>query len=357
MDQTLDRWRQGWKGARQVVVAGLNPVVWPETRGVLEAHGVAIVAVPLRDGDGALSADASGAEVLISGGLPLGEDVFAQLHRARFVLRPYVGYDDIDVEAATRHGILVGNVPDTFIEEVANHAMALILAANRRLLRMDRFVREGRWREGEDPWVAARPIARLSQLTLGLVGFGNIARLVAERARPFGFRLLAADPYVDPEAGAPYGVRLVELEELLRRSDIVSIHVLLTRETRHLLDATRLGWMKPSALLVNTSRGPVVDELALAEALRAGRLAGAALDVFETEPLDPRSPLAQLDDVVLTPHLGSYSVEGVIQHRRRVGNLVLQMANGGLPERKVILNKTLYDRVAALPECAGVRRH
>jgi D-3-phosphoglycerate dehydrogenase / 2-oxoglutarate reductase len=357
VDETLERWRTGWVGTGRIVVASASPVVWPETRSVLEGHGIAIDTVTLRDGNGALSADAAAAEVLISGGLALDADVFAQLRRARFVLRPYVGYDDIDVEAATRHGILVGNVPDTFIEEVANHTLALILAANRRLRRMDRFVRDGRWKAGEDPWVAARPVARLSLLTLGLVGFGNIARLVAERARPFGFRILAVDPYVAPESAAPYGVQLVSLEALLRESDLVSVHVLLTRETRHLLDATRLGWMKPTAMLVNTSRGAVVDEAALVDALRAGRLAGAALDVFEAEPLDPRSPLTQLEDVILAPHLASYSVEGVALHRSRVGQLALEAASGGLPERKVILNKDLYDWVAALPECARVTRY
>jgi D-3-phosphoglycerate dehydrogenase len=357
LHESLGRWRHGWTGTRRVVVASSNAIVWPETQRVLDGQGIEIVAVPLREGNGALSPAARQAEVLISGGLPLDAAVFAQLGRARFVLRPSVGYDDIDVEAATEHGILVGNVPDTFVEEVANHALALILAANRRLLRMDRFIRDGRWHGGEDSWVAARPVARLSLLTLGLIGFGTIGRLVADRARPFGFRTLAADPYVRPEVAAPYGVTLTSLDDLLRESDVVSVHVLLTQETRHLLDATRLSRMKPSAVLVNTSRGPVVDEAALASLLRAGRLAGAALDVFETEPLDPRSPLTELEDVILAPHLGSYSVEGVVLHRQRVGRLALQAATGGLPERKVILNKDLYDRVAALPECARVTRY
>jgi len=357
VEDALARWQQGWTGTRQVALASLRPVIWSETQGVLGDGGVEILPVSLRDGDGQVSAEAAAAEVMISGGLPLDEQVFAGLRRARFVLRPYVGYDDIDVEAATRHGILVANVPDTFVEEVANHAMALILAANRRLARMDRFVRDGRWQAGEDPWVAARPVARLSVQTLGLVGFGTIGRMVAERARAFGFRLLAADPYVAPEAGKAYGVELVTLEALLRQSDVVSVHVLLTQETRGLLDATRLGWMRPGAILVNTSRGPVVDEVALVEALRARRLAGAALDVFQSEPLDPRHPLTELDDVLLAPHLASYSVEGVAVHRARVGQLALQAARGGLPERKVILNKNLYDRVAALPGCAGLTRH
>jgi D-3-phosphoglycerate dehydrogenase len=349
VNDPLARWRRGWKGTRRVVVASAPAsLVWPETRAVLEAGGIDVVATTL--------ADAELAEVLISGGTPLDEPVFARLTQARFVLRPYVGYDDIDVEAATRHGILVANTPDVYPEDVANHALALILAANRRIPRMERFVRDGRWAGGGDPWAAAGPVSRLSTLTLGLVGLGRIGQLVAGRANAFGFRLLAADPHVKPETATALDVRLVSLDELLRESDIVSVHALLTRDTRHLLDARRLALMKPTALLVNTARGPVVDEPALVEAIRAGRLAGAALDVFESEPLDAASPLVGLDDVILSPHLGSYSVEGVVLHRRRVGQLARQAATG-LPERAVVLNQPLYDRVAALPACAGVLRH
>src|SRR5438876_3996745 len=137
---------------------------------------------------------------------------------------------------------------------------------------MDRFVREGRWAAGEVARELARPMRRLSTMTLGLVGFGNIGRLVAARAAPFGFRVIAADPYVSPEVAAEYGVTLVPLDELMRQSDIVSVHVFLNKETRHLLDSERLSIMKPTAVLVNTSRGPTVDESALADALQAGRL-------------------------------------------------------------------------------------
>ncbi len=310
----------------------------------------------MRGAEGGVPPEAAAAEVVIATGLPLDADAFGSFSRARFVLRPSVGYDDVDVEAATRHGILVGNVPDTFIDEVADHALTLILAASRRLPHMEQLVRGGRWAAGEDPRPASRPVRRLSTMTLGLVGFGNIARLVAERARPFGFRLLACDPYVAADTAAALGVRLVPLEELLGQSDVVSLHVLLTKETRHLIDAPRLARMKPTAILVNTARGPVVDEAALIDALRSGRLGGAALDVFEIEPLDPASPLLRMSNVIVTPHLGSYSDEGDAVHRRRVGQLALQAASG-LPERKVILNKALYDRVASLPECAGVKRH
>ena len=358
MEPDLTRWRQGWRGTRQVVWASApGAVVWPEARAMVEGGGLEIVRTTMRGADGDVAPEAVSAEVVVSSGLPLDAGVFGRLRHARFVLRPSVGYDDVDVEAATRHGILVANVPDTFIDEVADHALTLILAAIRRLPHMEHLVRAGRWAAGEDPRPASRPVRRLSTMTLGLVGFGSIARLVAARARPFGFRLLACDPYVAADAAAPLGVHLVSLEELLGQSDVVTLHVLLTKETHHLIDARQLARMKPTAILVNTARGPVVDEVALVEALRSRRLAGAALDVFEIEPLDSASPLAQMDNVIVTPHLGSYSDEGDAVHRRRVGQLALQAASGGLPERKVILNKDLYDRVASLPECAGVRRY
>src|SRR6185295_3465757 len=145
---------------------------------------------------------------LMSGGARIDTNVASQLRRVRFVLRPYVGYDDIDVDALTDNGILFANVPDAFIEEVANQALALILGTNRKLLEMDTFVRQGRWSAGDRARQVAAPIRRLSQLTLGLIGFGNIARLVVERARPFGFSFLATDPFVQPEVAEAMGVRL-----------------------------------------------------------------------------------------------------------------------------------------------------
>ena len=358
MTDALGRWRQGWQGTRRVVVASrVGQVVGEETRAVLEQAGLEIVTTTLLDDNGALTEEAAGAEVLISAGTPIDARAFGALSRNRFVLRPYVGYDDIDVEAATEQGILVANVPDTFIQEVADHTLMLLLAAQRRLPMMDRFVRDGRWAQGEQAREVAHPIRRLSTMTLGLVGFGNIARLVTQRAAPFGLRVLAYDPYVAPDVAAEHGVSLVSFDELLAESDIVSVHVFLSKDTRHLLNAERLARMKPTAILVNTSRGPVVDEAALIEALRAGRLAGAALDVFEQEPLDPASPLIGMDNVILLPHLASYSDEGGLLHRQRVGQLAIQAAAGGLPERKVVINKGLYDALAAMPELANVTRH
>jgi len=322
--------------------------------GALSAASVELVQRPLREPDGSVAAEIADADILISGGAVVDEAVLSQLRNVRFLLRPYVGYDDIDTDAATRHGIVFANVPDAFIEEVANHAMALILAGNRKLLETDRFVKSGRWSAGAPNREASIPIRRLSSLTLGFVGFGNIARLVVERARPFGLTFLASDPYVTREAAAELGVSLVPIEQVMAESDIVSLHVLLNAQTRGMIDARLLGLMQPTAYLVNTSRGPVVDEKALIDALQAGRLAGAGLDVMEIEPIPADNPLLAMNNVILTSHIASYSQEGDISHQNRTAEILLQVVRGGLPERKVVVNKDLYDQLAARLQVAAV---
>src|SRR5216684_1190128 len=312
-------WR---RPATRVVAAGGRNWRIAETslQGLREASAE-IVQRPLREADGSVAAEVADADILISG-------------------------DDIDVDAVTRRGILFANVPDAFIEEVANHTLALILACNRRLIQNDAFVKSGHWSAGARNRTAAIPLRRTSALTLGLVGFGNIARLVVDRARPFGFRFVTSDPFVTPAAAAAVGVSLVSLEEVLAQSDIVSLHVFLNAQTRGMINAQRLALMKSDAYLVNTSRGPVVDEKALAEALQAGRIAGAGLDVFEVEPMAADSPLLGLPNVVLTPHVASYSEEGDVAHHKRTAEILLQVVKGGLPERKVVVNKDLYDQLA-----------
>jgi D-3-phosphoglycerate dehydrogenase len=337
-------WREP---ARRVAVAGgATSGLSPATRAALDGAPMELIQRPLREPDGGVAPEVAEADVLISGGAPIDAATFAKLTRVRFVLRPYVGYDDIDVDGATQSGILFANVPDTFIEEVANHTLALILAANRAIVPMDKFMRAGRWSAGERPRGPQLPIHRPSYMTLGLVGFGNIARLVADRARPFGFKMLAADPYVQPEVAAAMGVTLVELDDLLAQSDVVSLHVFLNAQTRGLIDARRLSLMKKDAYLVNTSRGPVIDETALIEALRSGQLSGAGLDVFEREPIAADNPLLTMDNVLLTPHVASYSIEGDKLHQQRIADIVLNVVRGNLPERKVVVNKDLYDQIA-----------
>jgi D-3-phosphoglycerate dehydrogenase len=337
-----------WRRPATCIAAAGGPT-WRVADGVLAAlrgQPIDLVQQPLRQADGSVSREVAEADVLISGGTVVDDAVLSQLRNVRFLLRPYVGYDDIDVDAVTRHGIVFANVPDAFIEEVANHTLALILAVNRRLIEADAFVKAGRWSAGARNREAVIPIRRASALTLGLVGFGNIARLVVDRARPFGFQIVAADPYVSAEAAEAVGVRLMPLDDVLAQSDIVSLHVFLNADTRGMIDARRLALMKRDAYLVNTSRGLVVNEKALVEALRAGRIAGAGLDVFEVEPMAADNPLLQMPNVVLTPHIASYSIEGDIKHHQRTADIIQQVVQGNLPERKVVVNKDLYDQLA-----------
>jgi D-3-phosphoglycerate dehydrogenase / 2-oxoglutarate reductase len=339
---------------RVVSAGGQNYHLAESVVTALRRASVDVIERPLRGPDGAVPAEVADADILISGASVIDDAVISQLRNVRFLLRPYVGYDDIDVDAVTRGGILFANVPDAFIEEVANHTLALILAMNRKLIQTDAFVKAGGWSAGAPNREASIPIRRPSTMTLGLVGFGGIARLVVDRARPFGFRILASDPFVPPEVATALNVGLVPLEQLLAESDIVSLHVFLNAQTRGLMNAERLAMMKPEAYLINTSRGPVVDEAALAAALQAGRLAGAGLDVFEVEPVPADSPLLKMPNVLLTSHIASYSDEGDIAHFQRTADILKQVIDGQLPERKVVVNKDLYDQLAAQLETAAV---
>ena len=208
-------------------------------------------------------------------------------------MRYGVGLDNVDLAAAEDLGIAVGNVPEYGHEEISNHAIALLLALSRKLVAFDRSVRLG----GVDV-PAPQSVSRLSHATLGLVGFGRIGRHVARKAQALGVEVIAYDPYAG--VGGVESVELVGLDALLRRADVVSLHVPLTPETRHMIDVSR---MKPGSLLINIGRGGLVDEDALAAALRSGHLAGAALDVTEVEPLPLTSPLLDAPNLLLTPHV------------------------------------------------------
>jgi phosphoglycerate dehydrogenase-like enzyme len=360
VEDALDRWRrpEAWRRPGRVGLANSARVDPAEPmHAALLAAGVELFASPLSDGAGPVAAPLAASDVVVSGGAPLGPDFFAGLDATRLLLRPYVGYDDIDVAAATAHGVLVANVPDAIDTDVANHTMALLLAANRELLRLDAFVRGGGWARGHgrrmpEGMVLHRPEAQV----LGLLGFGVIGRATARLAAPFGYRIVAHDPYAPAQAFAEQGVEAVSLDDLMRRSDVVSVHVFLSDETRHLVDARCLSLMKPTAWIVNTSRGRVIDEAALIAALREGRIAGAALDVMEREPLPADSPLTGMDNVILSPHVAGSSAQGARQLRERAAEIALQVALGGLPQRHVVVNRDLYDRLAALPELAGVPR-
>jgi len=308
-----------------------------EERVGLDGLACDLVATTAADEDG-LIANLKDADVVLVAAAPITRRVLENLPRCRAVVRYGIGLDNVDLQAATDCGILVAHVLDFCTEEVSNHAIALLLALARRLLPLHRDAAAGLWRQPQ-----AWTLAPVHGQTLGIAGFGNIGRAVARKARAFGLRLLAHDPYGDPKAAAELGAALVPLAEVLRESDYVSLHTPLTPGTRHLIGAAELAAMKPSAVLINTSRGPVVDEAALVEALTSGRIAGAGLDVFEEEPLPADSPLCRLENVILTPHVASVSPEAMRRLREEVGRAAADVLRGRRP--KYVANPTARPRV------------
>lgn len=272
------------------------------------------------------------ADAVINQFVEVDADLIEAMPRCLLIVRYGVGYDSIDVGAATQAGICVANVPDYGTQEVALHAISLLLAVHRRLLQYDTELRQGRWLKGPQ---AVPPIPRLKGLTLGLVGLGRIGRAVAAYAESFGLHRLTYDPYISRSAAMEVSAVLVDYATLLRQSDFVTFHTPLSQETRHLLGEAEIELMKPTAVVINTSRGAVVDTLALARALHARRLAGAGIDVFEQEPLKPNHPLRTAPNTILTPHVAWYSEESTLALKRRVAEEVARVAQGEWPRSLV----------------------
>jgi D-3-phosphoglycerate dehydrogenase len=289
--------------------------------------GAEIVEIPA-DTEDEFVQGARDADALYAKGRRITKRMIDGLARCKVISLGSVGVDSVDVAAATARGIPVTNVPDTFIEEVADHAMMLILATFRRLVVQDQLVRQGRWKEGR-PMLLKIP--RLMGQTLGLIAFGHVARAVATRARAFGVHMVAYDPYVEELVMSPYGVEPVGLTELLQRSDIVSMHAPATPEAHHMLTQEHFRLMKPSALFISTGRGPTVDEGALIKALQEGWIAGAGLDVLEQEPPDPSNPLLAMNNVILTAHVASASARFDPARLRRVGREIALVLSGKWP--------------------------
>ena len=274
---------------------------------------------------GEVRAATAGAVGVLNCYAPMPAEVIASLDRCRVIARYGIGLDTIDLAAATAKGIVVTNVPDYCMDEVSDHALALILSLARGIVRLDRSVHAGGWTLSE------ATLHRIPGRTLGLVGFGRIARRVATKAAAFGFRIVATDPFVPGDAMRNAGVEPRELDALLSESDVVSIHAPLTDASRYLIGAPELAHMKPGAILVNTSRGGLVDTAALRDALAAGSLGGAGLDVFETEPLETDDPLLRRADVVITPHASFYSEESVAELQRKAAEQVVAALSGDRP--------------------------
>jgi D-3-phosphoglycerate dehydrogenase len=256
---------------------------------------------------------------------PITAEVMERMPKCRIIARYGIGVDTIDLDAATRAGIIVTNNPTYCIEEVAEHTMALLLACARKAPLYDRVVRGSRW-----DIAPGKPMLRLSGSALGLVGFGNIARQVAVRAHAFGMRILYADPYV-PEGRFAVPGKKVELDELLESTDFVSLHPPLTRDTRKMINDRTLSRMKPSAFLINCSRGPIVDTDALVRALDANVIAGCALDTVDPEPLPDPHPLRGRASVIVTPHVAWYSEQSLVGLQEGAPNEVRRVLTGEWP--------------------------
>ncbi len=273
-------------------------------------------------------------DVVITAMQPYTRRVIENMQRCRLISVIGIGYDGVDIEAATERGILVSNVPDYCQEEVANHAMALILACNRKLIPIVEAVRQGAWDTPEKPKIRYNimpPLPRLSGQVLGIVGLGRIGQSLVPRAKAFGMGVIAFDPFVPDAAMEQMGVEKVDMDSLLRESDYISLHTALTPQNRGMIDMEALQKMKPTAYIINTARGGLINEADLVQAVKDGVLAGAALDVTDPEPPPPSSPLLQLDRLILTAHTAQYSNEAVVDLRQSVEENVFSVLRGHLP--------------------------
>jgi D-3-phosphoglycerate dehydrogenase len=257
-------------------------------------------------------------------------DMIRQLSKCRIISRFGIGVDNVDIPEATRKRIVVTKVPDYCIDEVSDHTMALLLAAVRKIPFVNAQVHGGTWK-----MPAVVPIHRLRGTVLGLVGFGRIPQLVVPKAKAFGMQVIAYDPYVPKEVFTGLGVEGVDLPTLLRTSDYVSIHSPLVPETRNLFNLDAFRQMKPTAYVVNTARGPIIDEAALAKALDEKLIAGAALDVMVQEPPAPNSPLFGRDNVIVTPHTSFYSEESLVELQTKAAQEVAAVLTGRPPRNPV----------------------
>lgn len=301
--------------------------------------------VEVSGGDDELARAVADADAIYGKGRPrITAKVIEAGKKLKVVSLGSVGVDSVDVDVATRLGIPVTNCPDTFIEEVADHAMTLILASWRRLVVQDQMVRKGEWAKAR-PMLYQFP--RLMGQTLGFISFGHVARAVAKRAAPFGFQMLAYDPYIEELVMSEHGVQPVGLDELLQRSDIVSMHAPGTKDAHHLMKEQHFRQMKKTSLFVNTGRGSTVDEPAMIKALQEGWIAGAGLDVLETEPVGHNNPLIGMDNVILTAHVASASDRFDKARKRRVGAELSLVLSGKWPRACVnpsVLEKSKLHR-------------
>ncbi len=278
----------------------------------------------------------------IMGGHLLTRRVLEALPKCQVIVTYSVGYDGIDVEAATDNGIIIVNNPAAYwcVEEVSNHAIALLLVCAKKLVLQNNLTKQGRWIDAKR---SLPPMGSVYGQTLGLVGCGAIGRMTAKKAQCFGLKVIGYDPYLDESLAREYDITLMNLSELLKKSDYVSIHTPLSEETWHLIGENEFKQMKPTAYIINTSRGNVIDEVALITALQEKRIAGAGLDVFEKEPVDPDNPLLKMDNVVAIPHSASHSDRALDMQPVNPTHEVARVLGGKWPRN--VINRKVKPKV------------
>ncbi len=294
-------------------------------REILAEAGAELVTVQCKSEDEVIF-HTRDADAVFASLTPMTRHIIESWNKMKVIARYGIGVDNVDLGAATERGIFVTNVPDFCYDEVSDTALSLILAVSRKVVSMHQLVKTGIYNRN-----LAYPVYKLRGKRLGLVAFGRIAQAVAQKALPFGFKVLAYDPYVKPPSFANFPVEFVKLEELLKHADVVSLHTPLTAETRRMIGEAQLRMMKASAFLINTARGAVVDQQALYVALKEGWIAGAGLDVLEKEPPDPNDPILNLENVVFTPHYASYSEEAYEEVRVKAARQIAMVLRGEVP--------------------------
>ncbi|MGO2820448.1 MAG: C-terminal binding protein [Brachybacterium tyrofermentans] len=323
----------------KIVITDLDQDRITEEQAVADAAGAELVLAQTRTEDEVIEA-AQGADALLVQYAPITRRVLEALPSVRAIGRYGVGVDTLDLDAATEVGVAVSNVPDYGTEDVSDHAVALAVSLSRGVVELDRNLRAG-----TTSLAPVKPLHRLSTRTVGVIGLGRIGAATARKARALGFSVHGYDPMREAGSTTEDGIAVRTQDEVLAESDVISVHVPLTEQTHHLISTEALARMRPGSMLVNTSRGGVVDTAAVVEALQSGHLRGAGLDVFETEPLPQDSALRDCPTAILTPHASWYSEESETELKRRVIENVVEVLAGRRPRN--ILNPEVLESPAS----------
>ncbi|GBF10662.1 C-terminal binding protein [Tepidibacillus sp. HK-1] len=321
----------------KVVVTDFEFQTLEPEKEVLASLDVEFVAVQCKTEEEVIEAckDADG---IINQYAPITRKVIENLENCKVIARYGVGVNTIDLDVATEKGIVVGNVTDYSMDEVSDHAFALLLALARKVVKLNHEVKNGVWN-----FNLGKPVFRLRGRTLGLVGLGRIPQTLAKKAQAFGLNIIAYDPYVPVEVAKGLNVELVELNDLFKQSDYISVHAPLMDSTRGMISDEQFNLAKKEAFIVNTARGSVIDEAALIRALQEGKIAGAGLDVLEFEPIQEDNPLLKMENVIITPHVAWYSEESEIELKRKTAQNVADVLSGYFPT--YLVNRELRNKL------------